>query len=502
MLKSLFDRLDAPLNRAFGGRANPLHHLGSLTIFFFWIVLVTGIWVFIFFDTSVYGAYQSVEYMTRDQWYLSGVMRSLHRYASDAAIITLGLHLLKEFAHRRFRGPRWYSWLTGVPLVWLLFPLGITGYWLVWDQLAQYVAISTAQLMDSIPLFTDSMVRNFLTDSSLSDRFFTLMAFLHLIGLPIFLVFGIWFHVMRLSKPDINPPASLMIGSTGSLVLLSLLLPATSQGPAVLSRVPAEIGLDWFYLHAYPLLELMPPGAVWLVLVSVTATLASVPWALRQKSRPAIAEVDLDNCNGCRRCADDCPFNAISMLPRSDGKPFDLEAVVDPDACVSCGICVGACPTATPFRRHTRLSPGIDLPDRSMGSLREAVDAVTARQPGGIVVFACDTAGNGPEISDAARINVPCLADVPPPFVDYAIHRRGAEGVFLLGCPNGDCHYRLGLQWTQARMRRERDPMLRRRVDLERVGFSWSDGNSEETAWQRFRERLKRASGRDKEAAE
>ena len=33
---------------------------------------------------------------------------------------------------------------------------------------------------------------------------------------------------------------------------------------------------------------------------------------------------------------------------------------------MSCGICVGACPTATPFRRAGDLSAGIELPDRSV----------------------------------------------------------------------------------------------------------------------------------------
>ena len=94
-----------------------------------------------------------------------------------------------------------------MPLVWMVFILGITGYWLVWDELAQYVAITSAELLDRIPIFTDSMAANFLTDAALSDRFFTLMAFLHLIGLPIFLVFGIWLHVFRLSSPqtEIHP---------------------------------------------------------------------------------------------------------------------------------------------------------------------------------------------------------------------------------------------------------------------------------------------------------
>jgi hypothetical protein len=36
------------LERGFGTRLNPLQYLGAMTIFFFWIVLVSGIWLFIF----------------------------------------------------------------------------------------------------------------------------------------------------------------------------------------------------------------------------------------------------------------------------------------------------------------------------------------------------------------------------------------------------------------------------------------------------------------------
>ena len=165
----------APLSRAFDSAENPLNHLGALTVFFFWIVLVSGIWLLIFFRTSVSGAFESVEYLTRQQWYLGGIMRSLHRYASDAAILTIFLHIVKEFAFNRYRRHRWFTWVTGLPLVWMVFPLGITGYWLVWDELAQYVAISSAELLDRIPIFTDSMAGNFLSDELLSDRFFTLM---------------------------------------------------------------------------------------------------------------------------------------------------------------------------------------------------------------------------------------------------------------------------------------------------------------------------------------
>ena len=113
----LFEWPQKWLDKAFGNDLNPLRHLGSLIIFFLWIVLVSGIWITIFFHTSVNGAYESVEYLTNDQWYLGGVMRSLHRYASDAAIVTLVLHILKEFVFDRYRSARWFSWMTGVPLL-------------------------------------------------------------------------------------------------------------------------------------------------------------------------------------------------------------------------------------------------------------------------------------------------------------------------------------------------------------------------------------------------
>ncbi len=146
-----FELLRKPFSRAFESDQNPLNYLGALTVFFLWIILVSGIWLLIFFRTSVSAAFDSVEYLTHEQWYLGGIMRSLHRYASDAAIVTILLHVIKEFVFDRYRSVRWFNWVTGLPLIWIVFPLGITGYWLVWDELAQYVAISSAELLDRIP---------------------------------------------------------------------------------------------------------------------------------------------------------------------------------------------------------------------------------------------------------------------------------------------------------------------------------------------------------------
>ena len=71
--RGIFELLRRPLSRAFDSEQNPLNHLGALTVYFCWIVLVSGIWLLIFFRTSVSSAFESVEYLTREQWYLGGV---------------------------------------------------------------------------------------------------------------------------------------------------------------------------------------------------------------------------------------------------------------------------------------------------------------------------------------------------------------------------------------------------------------------------------------------
>ncbi len=478
----IFEYLRRVLDRGFGPELNPMNHLGALTIYFFWIVTVSGIWLFLFFKTSVSGAYQSVEYLTHQQWYLGGVMRSLHRYASDGAIITLALHMIREFSFDRYRGNRWFSWITGIPLLWMVIPLGITGYWLVWDQLGWYVALTSAELLDWLPIFSDSMARNFLSADVLSNRFFTLMAFVHLIGLPLFLVFGIWLHVLRINGPRINPPRALMAGSLAAMTLLSFVYPALSQGEVDMTQVPQSLGLDWYYLLVYPLVKAWSPAWVWGLLFGVSLWLFMAPWLPPQRSKSA-AMVDLDNCNGCARCSDDCPFGAITMMERSDGLAYEKEAVVDPSLCLSCGLCVGSCPTATPFRRHTALLPGIDMPDLSAAALRETILKVSQGLSGNhrILVFGCEgqkqTAKLKSRLNDkaTATVDIICVAQLPPAFLDFILNRDLADGVVLAGCGGGECLYRFGELWTSLRVERQRDPRLRKRVDTQKIALTWQD---------------------------
>ncbi len=473
-LKALFVRVEAPLAVAFGPSNQPFANLGTLGWYFFWIAAATGIYLYIFFDTGVSNAWESVEYITHTQWYAAGVMRSLHRYSSDALVVVVILHILREFAMDRLRGKRFFAWLTGIPLIWFIYICGISGYWLVWDELAQYIAITSAEWLDALPIFGEPIANNFLNSETLGDRFFTLMVFIHIFA-PLFLLLLMWVHIQRHSHARVNPPRALAIGTGITLVVVSLVSPATSHDAANLDVVPATVNIDWFYLNVFPLLDFVPGGQLWLVVAGSSVLLALLPWLPPQADAP-VAVVDLDNCNGCGRCVDDCPFSAIEMAPRSDGAAYDREAVVNADNCLSCGICTGACPTASPFRRAGPLVPGIELPDHGIADLRARVlEATSDLGDGeGVLVFACAHADAGSLQREEVRVlSMPCVGMLPPPFIDFVLSRRLAGGVMLAGCAENACHFRLGDEWVRQRVARERDPFLRERVDRSRLCMSW-----------------------------
>ena len=95
-----------------------------------------------------------------------------------------------------------------------------------------------------------------------------------------------------------------------------------SDAPADLARRPATLALDWFYLGVHAFADATSPRALWVARGGFTLLLLALPWLSRaaRAPRPAAAVVDLANCNGCARCFADCPYAAVTMRPRTDGK--------------------------------------------------------------------------------------------------------------------------------------------------------------------------------------
>ena len=465
------------LNKIFGNDLNPFYCLGALGFYFFWIIVISGIYIYAFYETGKEVSYASVDYLTHEQWYFGGIMRSLHRYASDALVVVMVLHLLREFILGRYRGARWFAWVTGVLLIWLIYAAGINGYWMVWDKLAQYSAVATLEWLDWLPVFGEPMSHNLVSNDVLNDRFFTLISFAH-VTFPLFVLFFLWIHILRISYPVVNPKRVLVLGMLLAMLALALILPVLSQGRADLGVDPGNIGIDWFYLFIYPLLDIWSAGQVWALVIGLSLLLSVLPWLPTRRKQIPVAEVSLKNCNGCGRCVADCPYEAVLLRPRSDGMRFMEEAVVVPDRCVSCGICAGACPSSTPFRSETEYVSGIEMPSLLMSGLRTAMmnDIAKLESDARVMVFGCDNAADIGKLRSkgVAVLSFPCTAMLPPSFIEYVLHEHQVDGVFITGCRENDCYHRMGGLWTEQRLAATREPRLRSRAERGRIRQFWA----------------------------
>lgn len=459
---------------------NPLFSLGATSFYLFWIVTISGLYLFVFFETSIDGAYASVQSITSEQYYVGQWVRGLHRYASGGMAVTVSVHLLRELVLKRFTGPRWFSWVSGVPLLWLLFASAIGGYWLIWDERAQYIALSTARLFDALPISAEPMSFGFVDNTAVSDRFFTLLIFLH-IGIPLSLLLGMFIHIKRINNAKIFPGRPQAAWILGVLSILSFVLPATSLAPADLDRPLRDIDIDWLYMNVFGLIGSLGPGLVWLGLASLTALLISLPVVIRPTPRP-VAAVDPEFCNGCSWCFADCPYEAIYMKPH-ETKPNHQQAVVIADNCVGCGICAGACPSVTPFKSLNQAYSGIDLVGEKNFDVLEAARAQIATVNPRILVVGC---AHGVDLNcldaDAASIiKVECIGQMPPSYVDFLCRREKADAVILTGCSEGSCYHRLGVELQEQRLSRMREPHLKYPDSLDRIEKLWVGKGGEQT---------------------
>ncbi|MBI4665067.1 MAG: cytochrome b N-terminal domain-containing protein [Nitrospinae bacterium] len=442
------------LNKVFTPSLNPLYLLGGITFLFFWILIATGLYLFLFYKISATNAYESVQYITENQRYYGGIIRSLHRYAADGLLIVIAIHILQVFFSDRFRKNRWVAWVSGAAVLFPAWFDGVTGYFLVWDEKGRMIAQLTAELLDPLPLSAEPLSRNFLTGGSVHFLLFFVITYLH-ITIP-FLIMGLlWLHCMRVARPNILPPKPVGWAIIISLLAVSLVKPALSMAPADLSKILGEVEMDWFYFWPYPLIHKysIPPLAVWAWGAALFGLFTAMPWIIRSPARKPGAEtmapqgaitVDLEKCVGCALCFQACPFEAVNIVEKLVNGETRAYVTVDTDRCAECGFCVTSCEfDAVAMAGHTKSDFQAAI-DKAIGEARRNGEpSVTF-----ICERCCDLSGFTSEKDatltfhpSSALVITPCIGVISPLMVEHCF-TAGASCVAVAGCRALDCHYR------------------------------------------------------------
>jgi quinol-cytochrome oxidoreductase complex cytochrome b subunit len=340
-------------NTLMTSKYNPFYYHGALPQFYLWVLFLSGLLLFAYYIPTVdsaylslkmVNAYTSVQYINETLPF-GAVVRGIHRYSGDAMVITIVLHAIRVWFTDRYRQYRWLQWLTGVLLLIMVLFIGQTGYYLVWDERSLVLTRMTVAAFDGIPIFGSALKSWFMNGPSVSNLTMSNFLFIH-IGLSFALLSGLWLHYVRMTRPVMTPPPAINYVLVAIVLAVVFMFPVTSGKPAVLNSMPSSFDMDYFFLFPYWIISQVGVGTYWVIAVGATVALCLVPmpWHFLTKTPPVnSAEVLLNKCTGCNFCYQDCPYQAIEMVPAPAGSRFKLLATVHPFRCSGCGVCVGAC---------------------------------------------------------------------------------------------------------------------------------------------------------------
>ena len=450
--------LDGFIARWLPPEFNPLAHSGAAANFALCAAVVSGVALLVWYSPSVQFAYPSVAAMAAHT--LGGWVRALHRYSSDLAMFFALVHAARVFCARKFSGARWLPWVAGVALIALVWFIGWTGYWLVWDQPAQQVAVSSMQLLDTLPIFGEPLGRLFVADRLVPSLLFFVVFFMHML-LPLGIAVGLAVHLLRVNRARLFPNWKTSVALGIGLALAALLIPAPLDEPARMAVKPVAFTVDAWYLTPLAFALRFQHGGLWLAIFGTLGAAMAMPWVLGRRREPLTyqAVVDQARCHSCTQCFQDCPFDAITMLPRTDGKRFPSHAHVDPAKCVGCGVCGGSCD-----------SEGIVMPWFRAGPEEERIEREAAAMHAERVALVDGDIDGGPGLFDDARWRarlpgyqihfVPTASWVRPVLVERLL-KSGVREVLIVRDARTEAAARDGGRWIAARQAGERKPAFR-----------------------------------------
>ena len=467
----LLTRADTLLERWLPREMNPLAQLGPSANAALLLATLSGVLMLIWYSSSVQSAWHSLADLGPRSF--GGMVRSVHRYSSDLTMMLVLAHFVRALLARKFGSARWLAWMSGIALLGLVWFIGWSGYWLVWDQRAQLLALDTIRAVDVLPVFGEPMLRLFTSDHTVPSLLFFVVFFLHM-ALPLGIAIGLCLHLARLSRAQLLPNWRLSAWLVGAVVIAALVYPATNATAAHMAVKPVALTMDWWFLWPLKITARLSGGGIWLTTFLAAGGLMTVPWWLARKRPRATyqATVNVSRCFSCTLCSHDCPFGAITMVPRTDGKPFPSQAQIDPDRCIGCGICAGACDTQ-----------GIGLAwfdaQQVIRELEAYVLAEVARGAPPALAFVCAQSDGGWELFDhvawARRLPgyalrpVPCVGWIEPKVIERLIS-KGAMAVLCVGCGSSEAFCREGNKWLPARLNGTREPEFRpNRADPRKV---------------------------------
>ena len=256
------------------------YYMGGMTLFLFFVQVVTGILLLLYYRPSAEGAYESIQFIMTEVKF-GWLIRSIHSWSANLMIFFAFLHLFSVYLLKSYRKPREMTWVTGVLLLFLALGFGFSGYLLPWNQLAFFATKVGTEIAGAIPLIGNFILKFLRGGDEVSGATLTRFFGFHVAVLPMLITAFLTVHLLLVQKQGMSWPISqsespnqktipffpnfLLRDLLGWLIALGILVFLASAFPwelgakaDPLSSAPAGIKPEWYFMFMFQSLKFLP----------------------------------------------------------------------------------------------------------------------------------------------------------------------------------------------------------------------------------------------------
>jgi len=183
---------------------NFLWAMGMVLAITFGILLVSGIFLLMYYQPNVDTAFDSVNYTIMREVDFGWLWRHMHAVAASVVFLIIYIHMLTGIYYGSYKKGREMIWISGMLLFVAFSAEAFSGYMLPWGQMSYWAGMVITNLFSLGSLEFNGLVEwirgDYVPGQAFLDRFFML----HVLLIPLAILGLIGLHFGALRIPHVN----------------------------------------------------------------------------------------------------------------------------------------------------------------------------------------------------------------------------------------------------------------------------------------------------------
>ena len=183
---------------------NFLWAMGMVLAITFGILLVSGIFLLMYYQPNVDTAFDSVNYVIMQEVGFGWLWRHVHAVAASVVFLIIYIHMFTGIYYGSYKKGREVIWISGMLLFVAFSAEAFSGYMLPWGQMSYWAGMVITNLFSAGSLELNGVVEWIRGDYVPGQAFLTRFFMLHVLLIPVAILALIGIHFGALRIPHVN----------------------------------------------------------------------------------------------------------------------------------------------------------------------------------------------------------------------------------------------------------------------------------------------------------